>query len=97
MFLFEALNRTTSLSAGVVLLACAAGTASATDEFQGRWSSSPLLCEQVNGEVDALTITSSELEFYEIGCKLSKPERSHDEVRFTARCSRAAALRPLER
>jgi hypothetical protein len=86
MSLFEALRRSTSFSAGVVLLACAAGASSATDEFQGKWSSHPSRCEQVNGEVDVLTITSSELEFYEIGCKLSKPERSDDEIRFAARC-----------
>ncbi|MCA6108956.1 hypothetical protein [Bradyrhizobium cenepequi] len=86
MALSEALRRSTSLAAGVVLLACVQGAASATDEFQGKWSSNPPRCEQVNGEVDVLTIMSSELEFYEVGCKLSKPERRRDEVRFAARC-----------
>ena len=86
MALAAALRRSTSFMAGLVLLAFAATTASAADEFQGKWSSNPPRCEQVNGEVDVLTITSSELAFYEIGCKLSKPERSHDGVRFAARC-----------
>ena len=56
------------------------------DRFHGKWSSDSSRCEQQNGEVDVLTITSSSLAFYEIGCKLSKPERSRDEFRFVARC-----------
>ncbi|WP_038379195.1 hypothetical protein [Bradyrhizobium elkanii] len=74
------------LAGSFVFLASTVGAAAATDQFQGKWSSNPPHCEQVNGEVDVLTITSSELEFYEIGCRLSNPKRGHDEVRFAARC-----------
>jgi hypothetical protein len=68
------------------LLAWTGVDAFAANEFRGKWSSNPPRCEQVNGEVDVLTIASSELEFYEIGCKLSKAKRGHDDVRFAARC-----------
>jgi hypothetical protein len=91
MSLSEAVRRSASFAVGVVLLACATSGASATDELQGKWSSDPPRCQQVNGEVDVLTMTSSELEFYEIGCKLSKPERNRNEVRFAARCSKGGS------
>ena len=86
MFLIAAVRGSIPFAGGLALLAWAASATAAADEFQGKWSSSPPRCEQVNGEVDVLTVTPSELEFYEIGCKLSKPERIHDEVRFAARC-----------
>lgn len=82
------LNRTAALAAGIVVVA---GAAPAADEFQGRWSNNPPRCEQVNGEVDILTITSSELGFYEIGCTLAKSEHSQDEARFTARCYKGSS------
>ena len=90
MQLPEVVRHGRSFAKTVILLACSAGAASAADDFQGnlkgRWSSNPPRCEQVNGEVDVLTITSSDLAFYEVGCKISKPERRGDEVRFAARC-----------
>ena len=86
MPLVAAAQHIISLAGGFVLLASTVGAATAADEFRGKWSSNPPRCEQVNGEVDVLSITSSELEFYEIGCKLSRPKRSHDEIRFAARC-----------
>jgi hypothetical protein len=86
MFFIAAVRRSIAVAGGIVLLASIASATTAANEFQGTWSSNPPRCEQVNGEVDVLTITSSELEFYEIGCKLSKPRRSKDEVRFAARC-----------
>lgn len=86
MSLFGTTRRIISLAAGAIGLACAAHTASAADTFLGKWTSNPPRCEQLNGEVDVLTVTSSELSFYEIGCKLSKPKRDHDGVRYAARC-----------
>lgn len=86
MSLFGTMRGILSLTAGVLWLACAAHTASAADTFQGEWTSNQPRCEQVNGEVDVLTVTASELSFYEIGCKLSHPKRDHDGVRFAARC-----------
>src|ERR1700754_2336933 len=86
MFPIAAARRGISLAAGSFLLASAGLAAAAANEFQGRWSSNTPHCEQVNGEVDVLTITSSELEFYEVGCKLSKAKRSHNGVQFAARC-----------
>ena len=86
MSLIAAMRRSFPLAGGCVLLACTADAGSAANQFHGKWSSNPPRCEQVNGEVDVLTITSSALDFYEIGCKLSKPKRGHDEIRFAARC-----------
>src|SRR4051812_41717684 len=86
MILVAAVRRSIPVAGGLVLLAWAGVDAFAANEFQGKWSSNPPRCEQVNGEVDVLTITSSELEFYEIGCKLLKAKRRHDDVRFAARC-----------
>ena len=86
MFLIAAVRRSIPLAGGFVLLAWTGGDAFAANEFQGKWSSNPPRCGQVNGEVDVLTITPSALEFYEVGCKLSKAKRSHDDVRFAARC-----------
>lgn len=86
MSLFETGRRMIALAGGVVWLTSAAHAASVTDTFQGKWSSNPPRCEQVNGEVDVLTVTLSELSFYEIGCKLSNHKRSHHGVRFAARC-----------
>jgi hypothetical protein len=86
MFLIAAVRRSVPLAGGFVLLAWTGGDAFAAGEFHGKWSSNPPRCEQVNGEVDVLTVTSSALEFYEIGCTLSKAKRSHDDVRFAARC-----------
>lgn len=80
-----------SLAGGLVFLASTAGAASAGGEFQGKWSNNPPRCEQVNGEVDVLTVTSSELDFYEIGCRISNPKRSHDEVRLPRVATRVAA------
>jgi hypothetical protein len=70
----------------LVLLADVGAAPAEIGDLEGRWSSNPPRCEQANGEVDVLTITSSELTFYEIGCKLSRPRRGHDEFRFAARC-----------
>lgn len=86
MSLFGTTRRILSLPAGAIWLACAAHAASAADTFQGKWTSNPPRCEQLNGEVDVLTVTSSELSFYEIGCKLSNPKGDHDGVRYAARC-----------
>ena len=91
MFLIAAVRRSIPLAVGFVLLAWSAGAAAAVDALHGKWSSNLPRCEQVNGEVDVLTITSSSLGFYEIGCKLSKPERSRDEFRFAARCHKGGS------
>ena len=86
MSLSGTLNRSVVLAGAIALLTGVAQAASAAGTFRGKWSSTPPRCEQINGEVDVLTVTSSELSFYEIGCKISKPQRSHDGVRFAARC-----------
>jgi hypothetical protein len=84
-----------ALGPGFVLLAWTTVSAFAANEFQGKWSSSPPRCEQVNGEVDVLTVTSSALAFYEIGCKLSNRRRDHDGVRFAARCYKGGSPETL--
>jgi hypothetical protein len=86
MSLFGTTHRILSLAAGAIWLASTAHAASAADTFLGKWTSNPPRCEQINGEVDVLTVTSSELAFYEIGCKLSKAKRDRDGVRYAARC-----------
>ena len=86
MSLIAAMRRSIPLAGSCILLASTATAGPAPDEFRGKWSSNPPRCEQANGEVDVLTVTSSALDFYEIGCKLSKPKRGHDEIRFAARC-----------
>lgn len=55
-------------------------------EFLGKWTSRPGICEQRNGEVDVLEVTSTELSVYEIGCELGRSERVAGGVRFAAQC-----------
>lgn len=74
------------LAAALLIVAPDAVLAQVPDEFLGKWSSDPTRCEQVNGEVDVLEVTKSNLTFYEIGCELKQPARTQDTLRFAAQC-----------
>jgi len=54
--------------------------------LQGQWSSRLGRCTPVSGEVDVLTITAAELDFYEVGCDLGKSTRLETSLRFDAQC-----------
>lgn len=56
-------------SAAIIILSAAPAIAQVPQEFWGRWSSNPPRCEQVNGEVNVLTVDQSSLSYYEIGCE----------------------------
>ena len=70
---------------GAVLIAVPAA-AQVPREFLGKWTSRPGLCEQRNGEVDLLEVTSTGLSVYEIGCELGRSERIAGGVRLAAQC-----------
>ncbi|HEV2512917.1 hypothetical protein [Bosea sp. (in: a-proteobacteria)] len=55
-------------------------------ELRGKWSSHPGRCEPVGGEVDVLTISATDLSFYEIGCKLGRSTRSGTSLTLDAQC-----------
>lgn len=64
----------------------AAALAQVPDEFLGRWSSDPNICEEESGDADILIVTKSGFDVYEIGCDLKRPDGSSDAVRFDAQC-----------
>lgn len=55
-------------------------------DLQGDWTSAPPRCEQLNGEVDVLTLTGNQAGWYEIGCALSSPSRRGAVIRYDALC-----------
>lgn len=77
------------LTVAVALAATAlpfAVLAQVPDEFLGRWSSDPNLCEEESGDADILIVTKSGFDVYEVGCDLKRPDGRSDAVRFDAQC-----------
>lgn len=75
-------------AAGIFQFCGSPASAQVPEEFRGAWSSHPPRCEQVNGEVDLLTVEEARLSFYEVECeRLTGPRKGRlRSVAFQAVC-----------
>ncbi|MDQ8729167.1 hypothetical protein [Bradyrhizobium sp. LHD-71] len=86
LFRVAALRPRLSIAATIFLATVGAAAGQVPSEYIGKWSNDPVRCEQANGEVDVMTVTTTGFDVYEVGCDLDRAVRAPGGTRFVGQC-----------
>lgn len=60
-------------------------------EFRGEWSTDWHICQQVNGEVDVLSVGKDDFAFYEVRCSVGAASPIEGGVSYSATCQKGGS------
>jgi hypothetical protein len=79
------------LLSSALIIATSPVCAQIPSELQGEWSTDRQRCQQINGEVDVLSMGAADFAFYEIGCTVARPAPRQDGISFSAQCQKGGS------
>jgi hypothetical protein len=80
-----------ALSTGCILAGASPVRAEIAPEFRGEWSTDWHTCEQVNGEIDVLSVGKDDFAFYEVGCSVGAGSPVDGGISYAATCQKGGS------